>query len=174
MTSHPPLAPIRRLLIVGLTATALIIASATTVMTPSAGASGASPGAVWAQWVQCAHHHGYPTLRDPRLNADGSPNFGSQGNIAKRAIAGLTACKSILRKLPPSSLNPAPTPAQLHKLVQFSQCMRHHGLPDWPDPNADGTFPLPPRIIQLGKLGIARQLQACAKYYSGGISVSHG
>ena len=27
---------------------------------------------------------------------------------------------------------------------QFSQCMRAHGVPDFPDPNAQGQFPLPP------------------------------
>jgi len=24
----------------------------------------------------------------------------------------------------------------------FSQCMRQHGLSDWPDPKADGSFPI--------------------------------
>ena len=175
MTKHTSLARIGRRLIIALLSTALITAAAATgALTTSAEASGASPGAIWARWVQCAHHHGYPTLRDPTIQSNGSPNFGSQAADAKQAIAQLTSCKSILRALPPSSLNPAPTPAQLHKLVQFSECMRRSGLPDWPDPHADGTFPLPPRIIQLGKRGIANELRTCAKYYSGGIGVSGG
>lgn len=28
--------------------------------------------------------------------------------------------------------------------------MRDHGIPDFPDPNADGSFPLPPRLRQDG------------------------
>jgi hypothetical protein len=37
----------------------------------------------------------------------------------------------------------APITAQQHReIVQFAACMRSHGVPDFPDPDATGTFHL--------------------------------
>jgi hypothetical protein len=35
------------------------------------------------------------------------------------------------------------TAADLAKDEQYAQCMRAHGIPNWPDPTADGGFPIP-------------------------------
>jgi hypothetical protein len=33
------------------------------------------------------------------------------------------------------------SPSQLHEdAVKFADCMRSHGVPNWPDPNSDGVF----------------------------------
>jgi hypothetical protein len=35
-----------------------------------------------------------------------------------------------------------PTPEKLAAMRKFSQCVRDHGIADWPDPRSNGTFPL--------------------------------
>jgi hypothetical protein len=60
------------------------------------------------------------------------------------------------------------------KLRRFAQCMRAHGLSDWPDPKADGSFDLPQRL-RAGKQVFKTQLAACRQYMTGGqILVSGG
>jgi hypothetical protein len=54
-----------------------------------------------------------------------------------------------------------PTADALGRAVRFSQCIRKHGVPDWPDPHPDGTYPLNQRLRQAGKGGILPGLEAC-------------
>ena len=62
--------------------------------------------------------------------------------------------------------------------LKFSQCMRAHGLPDWPDPQADGSYRLPPDLQASSKSGpvwdrIKAGMDACDQFNpSHGISVS--
>ena len=44
-------------------------------------------------------------------------------------------------------------------MVLFSRCMRQHGLPDWPDPRTDGTFPLNRRLLRLR--GTRERMRPC-------------
>jgi hypothetical protein len=37
--------------------------------------------------------------------------------------------------------------------IKFAQCMRAHGLPDWPDPLADGSYRLPSDLQTSSKSG---------------------
>jgi hypothetical protein len=114
------------------------------------------------------------------VSATGDPTWSGGNSDAtrfKRAVAavGFKFCRSQLEALPPQVINPPPTPAELHNLVLFGQCMRSHGISDWPDPHADGTFPIPTRVQALGKLGIMSQLRACRRYTGGhGIAISPG
>jgi hypothetical protein len=36
----------------------------------------------------------------------------------------------------------APTQEQMRKLLRYAECMRANGVPEWPDPTADGEFPI--------------------------------
>jgi hypothetical protein len=86
------------------------------------------------------------------------------------------ACVSILQRLPASMQhqNRNPTAEELAKLRQFSQCMRQHGVPDWPDPRSDGTFPIvgTPLAAEGKSQRILDGRQACDQYFSGGIDAS--
>jgi hypothetical protein len=44
--------------------------------------------------------------------------------------------------LPGDREHPTPSAADLAKLKAYAKCMREHGIPDFPDPKADGTFPI--------------------------------
>jgi hypothetical protein len=152
-------------------------AAAALVLSGAAGAGSApapSPAAAWHAAMQCIRGHGYPSLRDPQVDSSGQENFGTQGLAVKRAFgdkAVIAACKTYLDKVPSSGRKAPPTPAELHQLVLFAQCIRRHGTPDWPDPNRDGAFPLPPRIVNQGKPGYLRMSAACKSLWNKGIAI---
>jgi len=66
-------------------------------------------------------------------NADpGSPQF----------QAAVQACRKFLPGGGPPQLTPAQQAAASKAMLRFAECMRAHGLPNFPDPNSDGRFPL--------------------------------
>lgn len=134
------------------------------------GTSGPTPGntvVVWQQFVSCARSHGIPGLPDPTVDSQGNASF--PGANAQNhwdhptdVPAVQQACGSILDRLPGASPTPArPDSAQFQILLAFAACMRHHGITDWPDPNANGQFPLDQHLQALGKRGVYPQLQHC-------------
>jgi hypothetical protein len=141
----------------------------------SGAAAARSPAALWHQAMQCVRSHGYPSLRDPRLDAIGNADFGSQGPALKRALGQRsvqTACGKYFRQIPTFGQHAAVPPAELHQLVLFAQCIRRHGTPDWPDPRPDGSFPLPRRIVSQGKARIIPMIRPCQSLWNKRISFS--
>jgi hypothetical protein len=136
------------------------------------GASAAA-AAAWHAAMQCIRSHGYPSLRDPQIDSSGGENFGAQVVAVKRAFGDrrILACKTYLKKIPNGSGPGPPTPAELHQLVLFAQCIRRHGTPDWPDPSPNGAFLLPLRILNQGKPGFLRMSAQCRSLWNGKISI---
>jgi hypothetical protein len=121
------------------------------------------------RYAECLRQHGHPQIADPTLASDGRLSFGAQDDAvsaASRALRGNT-CLSELMALKDAPPKP-PTAAELRQLVRFSQCVRKHGMPDWPDPNPDGTFPLSQRLRDLGKGAIFAALEPCRRLNPGG------
>ena len=66
-------------------------------------------------------------------NADpGSPQF----------QAAVQACRKFLPGGGPPQLTPAQQAAASKAMLRFAECMRAHGVPNFPDPSGDGRFPL--------------------------------
>ena len=135
-----------------------------------------TPAQVWHELVQCARAHGDPNFPDPvSIDSQGRAKF--PPNTQPPPDATIRACQSIFDRLPAAARNSAPPDIQM--LTRFAQCMREHGLTDWPDPDANGDFPLPPDLITTSKSGplwdrIKTAWDACRQYNpSGSISVSH-
>jgi hypothetical protein len=96
------------------------------------------------EWAACMRSHGDPNQVDPTIDANkvihitfpasaagnGPAGFGKGSNDPCSAY--LTAASTALRGGKPL---PKPDPAKLEK---FSQCMRAHGIPDFPDPSSGG------------------------------------
>jgi hypothetical protein len=81
------------------------------------------------KFSECLRANGVGDFPDP--NAAGEfPSYGVSVTPAvwKRAVA---ACKSLQ---PPGSLNAHLTPTQFSAALKFAQCVREHGVPDFPDP----------------------------------------
>ncbi|GAA3795108.1 hypothetical protein GCM10022226_13050 [Sphaerisporangium flaviroseum] len=136
----------------------------------SATATGASSGgphaemAILREFAQCVRSHGTPAFPDPITDArTGFPTFPQNApDIKEKDVA--PACKDILRRLPADAKSVrAPSAQYMQGLIKYARCMRANGLPDWPDPDATGAFPLPQRLLDQGKRGFLQQMRACAK-----------
>lgn len=97
-------------------------------------------------YAQCIRAHGIPDYPDP--NSQGQfiiPNGGSAPPSVSPAVenAATTACQKLL----PPSMARGPSkasPGSNNQALKFSECMRRHGEPTFPDPAANGSFTLPP------------------------------
>jgi len=121
--------------------------------------------AIWREVIQCMRTHGMPNLPDPQFDRDGEPHFpgGDPGDPPESARQ---ACEPIYNRLPPSARGEQErerAPADIPALLRFARCMREHGMPDWPDPKADGTFPFAGSPLEReGKsLRFLRAARAC-------------
>jgi hypothetical protein len=125
---------------------------------------------------QCIHSHGSPAFPDPYIDASGSVAF--PPNAPDLPPAAQAACQHIISQLPQAGSSAAPvSQAAYHKWLQFAECMRAHGLPAWPDPRPDGTFPLPESLQTAPSSAIAPAFTACHSLdpnHNGKFSVSQG
>jgi hypothetical protein len=131
---------------------------------------------VLRELAHCIRAHGLPGFPDPQLGANGVPVF---PNSAPRVPPETRqACQSIANRIPPAySVTTAVSPSDFAKLLRFARCVRAHGVPDWPDPNTLGEFPINARLQQGGKQRFASAAQACARLNpdpSGGIHMVLG
>jgi hypothetical protein len=136
---------------------------------------GETTAQIWHELVVCARAHGDPNLPDPTIDSHGQATF--PPGTAKPSAATLQACQSIYDRLP-AAVRGNGTP-DIAMEIKFAQCMRAHGLPDWPDPNADGAYPLPPDLVADSKSGpvwdrVKAGWDACKAFNpTGSISVAH-
>ena len=121
------------------------------------------------EYAQCVRTHGFPNFPDPRINASGELIDGAaQPWVKQAALQTDHACGNILSQLPPrvGQQSGPVTPAQLAQERRFAACMRQHGLPDWPDPQPDGSFRLSTTpYATMGKTGpVLTGIEACRQY----------
>jgi hypothetical protein len=100
-------------------------------------------------YAQCIRSHGVPDYPDPNSQGqfviqNGSSGFPTESPAVANAAA--KACRSLippsLAKGPSSGSTPQ-GPGAVNPL-KFSECMRSHGEPNFPDPAANGQLTLPP------------------------------
>ena len=144
---------------------------------PAAAASGTNPSASGPRnsdydateaIVQCYRQHGDPSfpgaVYDP---AGGNWHFGISPNTAPPATR--QACQHLF---PTSNPSPPVPQAEFQELLRYAQCMRQHGVHDWPDPTVSGDFALPHDLLTKTPAGEAAG-NACSPYVpSGGLNVS--
>lgn len=129
--------------------------------------SGASPDANVAAIVQCYRAHGDPGFPDPVYDpGDGRWHFGT--SPASAPVSTQRACQQLF---PASTPSPPVPQAQFQQLVRLAQCIRQHGVANWPDPNVQGEFPLPQALMQKSATQ-QHAFKACQRYFpSGGLDV---
>ena len=104
-------------------------------------------------FAQCMRTHRVPGFKDPTIKRSAQGVGISQGVSAAVAQSpafnsAQHACRHLL---PPGSQGPGNQPvsaAQHTQIVKFAACVRAHGIPNMPDPAANGVFNLPPQINQ--------------------------
>ena len=117
--------------------------STTTGGATSGGGASQGPAAAAFAFSRCMRTHGATNFPDPQVTT--SPG---QTKISIRAVgkanqspqfkAAQQACQHLLPG--PQSESPAQQQAHARALLAFARCLRSHGLPNFPDPNAQGQL----------------------------------
>jgi hypothetical protein len=137
----------------------------------TSGHSTASPGVTQLihTAAQCIRDHGVPNFPDPVVDAHGDIQYDQQ--IINNLPAAVTqtvqqACKTQITAAESAAQSaadaaqPAATPQEIQQATRFAQCMRQHGWPNFPDPDAHGGFsPANPNDAPTSKSDPA--FQAC-------------
>jgi hypothetical protein len=100
-------------------------------------------------YAQCIRAHGVPDYPDPNSQGqfiiqNGSSDFPTESPAIANAAG--KACRSLI----PPSLAQGPSSGSTGQgsgtanALKFSECMRSHGVPNFPDPASNGQFTLPP------------------------------
>jgi hypothetical protein len=93
---------------------------------PSAGSTAYQKGVAYAQ---CMRSHGEPSFPDP----DSQGNFNT-GGIDNRTSQYQSANKSCAHLLPNNGQPTAQNQKVVSAALKYAQCMRSHGITDFPDP----------------------------------------
>jgi hypothetical protein len=116
--------------------------------------------AVLREFVRCARANGMPNLPDLRLDSNGQVSIPEGTPEPPKSVE--RACRSIWERLPASaSGDQERPPADIQALLRYARCMREHGMADFPDPAADGRFPLPASLRGGKTPSFLRASQAC-------------
>jgi hypothetical protein len=83
--------------------------------------------------------HGVSNFPDPQPGASNSkfPSAQRLGVSSTRLSAAENACQQLLPAGTDDQFPPAEVQLLLIGMLRFSQCMRHHGVANWPDPTTD-------------------------------------
>ncbi len=101
----------------------------------------AAPGSLAAARaaVDCARKHGMPGVPDPAVGTNGQLTI--PGGTPTPTPAVQSACAAQIRAAEAnSSTLPNVSASDMQALLRWAACVRAHGLPRWPDPNAQGVF----------------------------------
>ena len=130
-------------------AAALVLLAAACSGSPSSTGSSAPPDSSSSAganspllaFSQCMRSRGVPDFPDPQPGASNAkfPSAQQLGVSSSRYQAADDACQHLL----PAGIDDQFPPAEVQQLLigmrQFSQCMRSHGVPNWPDPSVDAA-----------------------------------
>jgi hypothetical protein len=121
---------------------ALISACGSSAPAATRGGSGAAANAQKAvKFADCVRSHGVPAFPDPgasgKFTIDGVVNGSSLDPNAPAFKHAISACQ----KLEPSGFTGSKrTPRQMEAALEFAQCIRANGVPDFPDPTRNGPL----------------------------------
>ena len=126
------------------------IASAGGAASPAAAAAaGGGDQDTAMKYSRCMRENGVPSWPDPVVDGEGRPTFDVPDDIPDSVIgAGAEKCREY-RPFGPRG-GAGPDPARITQLREFAKCMRANGLPEWPDPEADGS-----QRVDFGKVGVS-------------------
>jgi hypothetical protein len=142
--------------------------------TPTLGSGSAAPLASGPEastsqtlaYARCMRSHGVPSFPDPTSSGLPKAEVVSARRVnPSRFDSANGDCAHLL----PGGGGNGETPAQIaqdwQQFRQFAQCMRRHGVPNWPDPSARSTTDRRPAfdITAAGLDGNSPQLRAQAQ-----------
>jgi hypothetical protein len=118
------------------------------------------------EYAQCIRQHGIPDFPDPVFR-NGRLMMPAGDTTSKQKLTNnlgaQNACRSLAARLPQSGNHESQAPlsqAEVHKLMQWVQCMRQHGV-QVADPDQYGNFRNMP---DKRTAGVLAALEACTKF----------
>jgi hypothetical protein len=152
----------RRAGVLAVTAGVVMLAAACGSPSSSSGAGGSSQLQQDLSFTACMRSHGLTTFPDPNANGQGFGN--QQQQQQERGDPHFPAAYGACQRLLPSGSSPAgkATPVNA-SLVRFAQCMRSHGVRNYPDPDPGVSVrtQLAQAGINPGSPGFQATLQTC-------------
>jgi hypothetical protein len=109
--------------------------------TSKGSSSTSSSGGQVAQGVaytSCMRSHGVSNFPDPTLSSGGGVTF--QGSFNQNSPTYQSADQACRSLRPGGQQAPQVSSRKLTGEVKWAQCMRSHGVPSFPDPNAQGAI----------------------------------
>jgi hypothetical protein len=105
--------------------------------------------ALGLEHAACMRAHGVPSFADPKISVSSTQLVMQNPQMSPTEVASpayRSASAACARYLPEQPQAPAVTGAgnSRRQAVRFADCMRSHGVPNFPDPTAGGTFKLGP------------------------------
>jgi len=166
------------LLAAALACLALLAAACSSSPSSGTGAAPASGSARHSElaFSRCMRAHGIKAFPDPNPQGGISLNTEQGTGIAPKSPqfkAAFHACQPLL---PPNSpLSPTQQAAARAQALKFAQCMRAHGISDFPDPNGQGEIAIQPKQgsdLDPNNPRFRAANQACQHYKPGGPGAS--
>jgi hypothetical protein len=101
----------------------------------------ASPSAEYTKadgvrYARCMRANGIPNFPDPDVNGEGEVRSVLPEGVDKTKVK--EAQQKCKQYLPNGGAPPKTDPKRLAQLRKFAKCMREHGVPNFPDPDASG------------------------------------
>jgi hypothetical protein len=141
------------------------LGSTTTQTTSSSnGSAGSTLQTDEVVFARCMRSHGVPNYPDPTRSGLVKESVQQLGVSSSRFQRAQSACQHLL---PNGGSGPSPAQVQYVRALslQFSQCVRSHGVPGFPDPASDGRIPDPATVgINQGSPKFEAANEACRKY----------
>ncbi|MFI6510490.1 hypothetical protein ACIBCT_23040 [Streptosporangium sp. NPDC050855] len=157
-----------------------IVATVTLLIGPAAcGPGGGEPGgrtsdtdlqALGRELSKCVRDNGVPEFPDPAVR-DGDLVM-PQDQPADAVDDAMAACRSIVDRIPRRPGGEGSGARDVPRLRTFARCLRENGVPDWPDPRPDGSFPVLGTPLDGKTPELQRALAACRKHWERSWSVS--
>jgi hypothetical protein len=154
--------PPQRAGVLAITAGFVLLAAACGGSPSSTGSSGSDAGgstnSQLLAFAQCVRSHGVPNFPDPSSSGEFSGLTPQQLGISSSRLQAVeNACRHLL---PNGSGNKAQNVSQF---LQIAQCMRSHGVPNYPDPDPHATISMSTEFAQLGINPHSPQFQTAAR-----------
>ena len=115
-------------------------------------------------FARCMRSHGVPNYPDPTSTGLVKESPQQLGVSSSQLQSASSKCNHLL---PNGGSGPSPARVQRVKALslEFSQCVRRHGLRNFPDPASDGRIPDPATVgINQGSPKFEAANRACGKY----------
>jgi hypothetical protein len=126
-------------------------------------------------YAHCMQTHGVPGYPEPKITANGISESTRRGQVDPNSPQYRSAAAACQRLRPGAGAGNSPADQAQARAegLRYSRCMRAHGVPEFPDPDAEGVIDVSAEIADSPEY--QRATSYCQSHgYSAGISVQGG